>query len=109
MKKKFEKNTENKTVTTVTAIKAARSCLSPEKTNTFNCQNLSISFTYNNVYLFSMKSLLLTFVSDFETNKSLEGCATLGAALKIKRKRVKNISKLNFVQISYQQKLILNY
>ena len=40
-------NAENKTVTTVTAIKAARNCLSLEKTNTFNCQNLSIiTFTY---------------------------------------------------------------
>ena len=32
----------NKTVTTVTAIKAARNYLSLKKTNTFNCQNLSI-------------------------------------------------------------------
>ena len=40
--------------------------------------------TYNTVYLFSMKSLLLTFVSPFEANKSLEGWATLGAALKTK-------------------------
>ena len=38
---------KNKTVTTVTAIKAARNCLSLEKTNTFSCQNLSIiTFTY---------------------------------------------------------------
>ena len=38
---------KNKTVTTVTAIKAARNCLSLEKTSTFNYQNLSIIiFTY---------------------------------------------------------------
>ena len=41
----------NKTVTTVTAIKAAHNCLSLEKTNTFNCQNISI-FTF--IYYFTI-------------------------------------------------------
>ena len=38
---------KNKTVATVTAIKAAHNCFSLEKTKTFKCQNLSIiTFTY---------------------------------------------------------------
>ena len=52
------KSHTNKTVTTVTVIKAARNCLSLEKTNTFNCQNFNIiTLAYILVYYWAVEGV----------------------------------------------------